>query len=213
MICGNRHHQNALQYHSLRRLAEPEVEPVSLFDMKDHLRVMPDQAEDDAYIQGLIAAGRRFIESRLGSCTTATRWTARLERLGCESCCSAGVAIPMPPLLLDDEHPFEAVLRDGDGGKTTIERGAYAIDDDVFPAVLRRRRGWPNVCCESSVSVKFWAGYRTAEEVPAQIRAALKLLVGHWYENRESVATDSGAIVMPHAVDALLASESWNGRF
>jgi uncharacterized phiE125 gp8 family phage protein len=194
-------------------MAEPEVEPVSLYDAKDHLRITPDVAEDDAYIQGLLAAGRRMVESRLGSCTTATRWTARLESIGCSSCCSDGVAIPMPPILVDIDHPFEAVLRNADGVQEIIDPAAYWIDDDAFPAVLRTRRGWPSVCCESSVSIRFWAGYRTAQEVPAQIRAALKLLVATWYENRESVATESGAIVMPHAVDALLASESWSGRY
>lgn len=206
-------HEFAPAYHSLRRLAEPEIEPVSLGEAKEHLRIAADVAEDDFYVAGLIAAARRMIESRIGAATTATRWTARLARLGCGSCCSAGLALPMPPLLLDAEHPIEFVHRAADGTKTVIDQAAYLVDDESWPAVVRPRAGWPGVCCDSWVSVSFWAGYRRAEEIPAQIRAALKMLVATWYENRESVATESGALVMPHAVDALLASESWDGRF
>lgn len=206
-------HEFAPAYHSLRRIGEPEVEPVSLGEAKEHLRIAADVAEDDSYVMGLIAAGRRLVESRIGSATTATRWTAKLSRTGCGGCCSSGLLLPMPPLLVDAEHPFECVLRREDGTKTTIDPAAYVLDDESWPAVLRPRTGWPATGCGLSVSVIFWAGVRRPEEVPAQIRAALKMLVGTWYENRESVATETGAAILPHAVDALLASESWDGRF
>jgi uncharacterized phiE125 gp8 family phage protein len=41
-------------------------------------------------------------------------------------------------------------------------------------------------------------------EVPAALRQAMLLLIGHWYENRESVTFDNVAM-LPQAVDALLA--------
>jgi uncharacterized phiE125 gp8 family phage protein len=201
-----------LSYDSLRRLAEPVVEPVSLFEVKEHLRVPVDVADDDAQMVAWIAAGRRMIESRLGRALTLTHWQARLVGVGCGCSCD-GVPLPMPPVYVDAEHPLEVFFRNGDGVKTTVDPSAYVVDDDRWPARLRTRTGWPGACCETSVYVRFWAGVRTAEEVPAQVRAALKMLVASWYENREAVATESGAVVMPLAVDALLASESWDGGY
>jgi uncharacterized phiE125 gp8 family phage protein len=202
----------ALPYDSLRRIAEPVIEPVSLFQMKEHLRIPLDVADDDLQLMAWIAAARRMVESRLGSTLTATHWQARLLGVGC-GCDCAGIRLPMPPLLVDEDYPVTIHHRDGDGVKTPVPVTAYVVDDDCWPAVLRVRSGWPGVCCESSVYIRFWAGLRTAEEVPAQVRAAVKMLVASWYENREAVATESGAVVMPMAVDALLASESWNGGY
>ena len=43
----------------------------------------------------------------------------------------------------------------------------------------------------NGVIVRFTAGYgETAEEVPERVVQAIKLLVGHMYENRESTAED-----------------------
>jgi uncharacterized phiE125 gp8 family phage protein len=209
MSCGG---QLALPYDSLRRVAEPVFEAVSLFDAKEHLRIPLDVSDDDVQIMAWIAAARRMIESRIGSTLTLTQWQARLVGVGC-GCSCGGVPLPMPPLVIDDAHPVEIFVRDGDGVKTWVDPSAYSVDDDRFPAVLRTRNGWPGVCCESSVYIRFWAGRRGAEEVPAQLRAALKMLVGHFYENREAVSTESGAVVLPLAVDALLASESWDGGY
>lgn len=36
------------------------------------------------------------------------------------------------------------------------------------------------------------------------IRTAMLLLIGHWFENREAVSTAGAAVVMPLAVEALL---------
>jgi hypothetical protein len=40
--------------------------------------------------------------------------------------------------------------------------------------------------------------------VPAAIKAAMKLAIGHWYENRESVVVGVTAMTLPMAFDALI---------
>ena len=53
----------------------------------------------------------------------------------------------------------------------------------------------------------YTAGFGAASsDVPPNVIHAVKLLVGHFYENREATAAIAGAFVaLPFAVDALLA--------
>lgn len=50
-------------------------------------------------------------------------------------------------------------------------------------------------------------GYADAEDpilMGDDVKAAMLLLIGHWYENRESVAIGDTAVAIPFAVEALL---------
>ena len=53
----------------------------------------------------------------------------------------------------------------------------------------------------NAVTVRYVCGYTS---VPAGIKAAMKLLIGHWYENREAVHVGNIVNVMPMAVESLL---------
>jgi uncharacterized phiE125 gp8 family phage protein len=59
-----------------------------------------------------------------------------------------------------------------------------------------------------AVTIRAVVGYGEATEVPATIKAAMKMMLAHWYENREAVAMGSTS-EMPFAVDVLLAAEMW----
>jgi uncharacterized phiE125 gp8 family phage protein len=55
------------------------------------------------------------------------------------------------------------------------------------------------------VTVTYVAGYGPAgDDVPAAIRHAMLLLIGHWYEHRESVVVGGNPVQVPLAVQALL---------
>jgi uncharacterized phiE125 gp8 family phage protein len=59
---------------------------------------------------------------------------------------------------------------------------------------------------QNAVAVRFVCGYgASASSVPQTARAAMKLLVGHWWTHREAVAVGAMAEV-PLAVDALLST-------
>lgn len=68
--------------------------------------------------------------------------------------------------------------------------------DQVWPGSYHR---------EDAVSVTYVAGYGNADAVPAPIKAAILLIVGHLYENREASTVGVSAELLPMAVDALLA--------
>jgi uncharacterized phiE125 gp8 family phage protein len=54
------------------------------------------------------------------------------------------------------------------------------------------------------IQVTYVAGYGAAASVPQKYKQAMLLLIGHWYENRETVivGTISGPIAL--AVDSLI---------
>ena len=54
--------------------------------------------------------------------------------------------------------------------------------------------------------IRFEAGYGPPETVFAAIKATIKLLVGHLYENREAVITGRTAAKLPFAVNSSLWS-------
>jgi hypothetical protein len=96
------------------------------------------------------------------------------------------------------------------------------------PARVRRPFGsiWPVPAYGTlnAVLVEYEAGYApsgqpdrlTADSVPSAIKAAMKLMIGHWYENRESVAMNvAPPQEVPLAVKQLLAptrsaTSAWN---
>ena len=95
-----------------------------------------------------------------------------------------------------------------------IDAGDYFVDMKSEPGriVLNYSKSWPSIVLRpaNGVCVTFQPGYGdAATNVPQRIRQAIKLLISHWYENREPVST-SGAIPkeMPFSVESLL----WQDR-
>ena len=190
----------------------PRVEPVSLTELKEHLRILPENAEDDAHLQTLIATARSLVESRLGYPLHATQYRATFElrpsgghgmRCICGGCTggSRGHALPMGPVLNTADHPITLTL-DGD----TMASDGFTVDIDqgtVEPVDRSYTRA----------VVTYWAGVAPGGYIAPQAKVAILLLAAHWYEHRTAVVSETGAQVLPMAVDALLASVSRTGRY
>lgn len=87
---------------------------------------------------------------------------------------------------------------------TDLPTGEHASPARIQPAyqqIYPVTRDVPN-----AVVVRFVAGYGSATStVPAAIKAAMKLLIGNWWQNREAgLITRGTADVLPYGVDALL---------
>jgi uncharacterized phiE125 gp8 family phage protein len=68
----------------------------------------------------------------------------------------------------------------------------------------------PHLMDDNAVSVTWWAGYGSAgSSVPAAVRHAILMLVGHWYENRSTVLVGSTSKQLEFAVESLLSSHRW----
>jgi uncharacterized phiE125 gp8 family phage protein len=194
-------------WNSIQRIAEPAIEPVGLAEIKAHLRLTPDFADDDGYILSVVSAARRMVESRTGRTLTETRWRGRLiPPFG------TTVAVPMPPLIVDPACPVRIIRDNGPAGFAVVDPDSYWLDPYSFPGQIVFGSGYPGSGSRGLV-VEWFAGHRSAAETPFGLRQAVMGLAAHFYENRETVSAEGSAAVIPQFLDALLAADSWDGRY
>lgn len=183
---------------ALTRVTDPTAEPVSLAEAKTHLRV--DTTADDALIASLVVAAREAIEEISGRSLMTQTWDLVFDAFP-----DAPFTVPRPPLA----SVTHITYTDKDGNESTFASANYVVDTNSEPGrvALATDAEWPSTTLYpiGAVVVRFVAGYGNAGDVPERYLQALKLVIGHWYENREAIAT-TGAMPkeMPLAVQALL---------
>jgi uncharacterized phiE125 gp8 family phage protein len=196
-----------VQYRSLTRQTPPAVEPVTVAEAKAHLRV--DISDDDTYIGTLITAAREWCEQYLDRTLVNTQWVMRFDSFPYE------IELPRPPISSSgDTTAVTLTYTLGDDSTATLSTATYRVDRNSTPGVVRQLRAgsWPgNLDDYNAVSVTWWAGYgASGSSVPATIRHAILLLVGHWYESRQAaVATGAVPQDVPYGVKSLLSSQTW----
>jgi uncharacterized phiE125 gp8 family phage protein len=179
-------------------LTPPALEPVSLADAKHFLRVQHD--DDDNVIAALIAAARVQVEAQTRRALIEQAW--RLVR---DVWPAAGrlPVLPVPLIAVTAIRVFDA-----DGAPQVLDVDDFAVDTVSAPAVLAFARGAPRVPgrLAAGLEIDITAGYGDdAEDVPAPLRQAIRMLVAHWYENRGVIAASGEVSAMPVSVSSLIA--------
>lgn len=183
--------------------AAPAVEPISLLEAKLHLRV--EHTSDDALITALISAARLHCEAVTDRAFITQTWDLTLDAFPCEG----PIWLPRPPVssvasvtYLDSAgapqtwaaENYRSVLPFGPWAQRGFLTPAYGVTYPTTREVI------------GAVTVRCVCGYGGATAVPESIKAAIKLLVAHWYENREAASASSSVMQSaPLAVDALLS--------
>jgi uncharacterized phiE125 gp8 family phage protein len=200
-----------VQYRSLTRQTPPAVEPVTLAEAKAHLRV--DTSDDDTYIGTLITAAREWCEQYLDRTLVHTQWVMRFDKFP-----DSGihpVELPRPPMVASGTATAVTVTFTQEAGTTsTYSTAEYRVDRNATPGAILPIYGstWtPHRQDDNAISVTWWAGYgATGASVPAAIRHAILMLVGHWYDGaRSGVLTGSISKEIEFGVKSLLDSQRW----
>lgn len=203
----------------LKVITQPLVEPVSLDEAKLHLRV--DGTEEDDLITALIQAAREYVERYTRKTLIYTTYRYTLDTFPGGSTWTAfstmePIELPRQPvaeIAVGGNYSY-AMPRiryyDTDSVQQTLTYAGedFELDLGSNPPALRLfpYSYWPiaEYYRANAVEVDFVAGYGpTSASVPASLIAAIKLLIGHWYENRQAVGAGFGAEV-PLAVESLL---------
>lgn len=152
--------------------AEPTAEPVSLQEVKRHVRA-EYHTDDDAYLNGLIAAARDHIERYTGTFVAEREVSLRCD--GFSDFCY----VPAAPLQM-----VEVSYVDTEGAEQTLADTVYELRNDNMHTeiVLRYGQTWPAIQLGSRITVTAVAGYETA---PPALKHALLLWIGAAYEVRE----------------------------
>lgn len=186
--------------------------PVTLDEVKAHLRVDSTTTED-TYIGTLIAASIRHIEQREDRTLVNTVYRMTLDEFPCDS--SEAIRVPRPPL----QSVTSITYTNSTGGSSTWASSDYIVDAESTPGRILPAFGqaYPSPRdIENAITITYQAGYggttastsQSAAAVPATYKHAVKLLVSHWFENREPVNIGNIANALPMTVEALLSSES-----
>lgn len=196
-----------MEEYALQRVVGPSVEPISLAEARLHLRLDEDFTDDDLLIGTIVQGAREYCEEVLGQALVSQSWKLFMDRFPAWE-----IRIPRPPLISISHVKY---LSPETGEMTTLDADRYDVDVASRPGRITPVRfgWWPAVAWHTNaVEVLFIAGEGGESSVPARVKLAMKLLVGHWYENREHVVTGTIATELQKSVDALLAS-AWSGSY
>lgn len=183
---------------------------LSLDTCREHLEVVPIDGDsdnethpDDALILGMLDAAVAHAEQFTGLSLMVRTWEAAMDELP-----AAGFELPRPPFI--ELLSFSAV-NDSDG---EFDAASYLVDDygtPEQPVVLRPTTTWPIVVkAPNTVKVRYRSGYQSEENpdsdalpLPRSLRAAILLILGHLYANRED-SVEKALASIPNGAEALM---------
>ena len=176
-------------------LAGPAEEPVSLAQAKAFLKV--DDAAEDALITTLIGAARLHVEGVTGRALLAQSWRVVLDHWPV----NGWVKLPVGPFI----SVTAITAYDGDGEAHELALGQFLPEPDRL-IVPQSVVGMPALQERHGIEIDYVAGFGAEpEDVPADIRQALLVLVGYWFEHRDAVIVAGSGAVVPSGFDRLVA--------
>lgn len=163
-------------------VAEPTTEPITIDEAKQFLRLLPDDTSEDDFISGLITAAREYCENFTGRALATQTIAMYLDEI------PVSVEVPMPPLqsvdkieVIDADKAVHELIADTD----------YMIDSGEISSIIftaSAQEVAAHLYPINPVQITCTVGYDA--DIPVGIKQAIMLLVAHWYENREAVATN-----------------------
>lgn len=190
------------QYRGNRLTTAPATEPVTIAELKTHLRI--SGSSEDEYLSTLISEARQEIEDATGLALikqvwqlTLDRWPHQRERwwdgvreghpdiLYGPNSAHGTVALPRYPLQSVDT----VTVYDESGNSTAVTiASTFDVDTQRFPGRLTLQIGatWPIALRSSNaIEIVYTAGYgEVASDVPTPLKRAVRLMASYMYEHR-----------------------------
>ena len=170
----------------LKKVVQPSSEPVTLAEAQLHLRLdtagSPPSHPDDTLVEALISASRENAEQytslTIASCVYEMQGKAEDDELSLQTYPVTSIA--------------SVTYHDEDDVTQTVSASNYYVDNFQRPARLVFKEPAPS----QTLTVRFSAGFTDGQSpneypIPSGIKASILLLLGHLYENRESVTAQS----------------------
>jgi len=183
----------------------PAVEPVTLAEVKKHLRLATTDAEATAYtseddlLNRLITVARTQAEQETGRAFITQTKTYYLDAWPDEPF----IRLPYPTL---QSAAVTYRLEDD----TTYANTLSTVDTDIVSepgrVVLQPNESWPSgtLYTDRPIKIVYVCGYGLAADVPEGIKSAILLKISDLYENRGEVVLGISVSKISDAVDSLL---------
>ena len=185
----------------LEKISNPTQFPLTLAEIKRHLRVTTD--DDDSLLTDYIASATEYCEDQVPGARSfmSQTWDWKIHFFPGDS-----FEVPRPPLQSLTHIKYYAT--NSSTGTTTLSSTNYLVHIPTnMPGQIELHPevgAWPSVADRAdAVQVRLISGWTIA---PNQVKQAVKLLVGHWYSNREDILVGTISSNIPHGVTALLGS-------
>jgi len=198
-------------YQRTKIATAPASIPVTLTEAKAHLRV--DFTTDDTLITTLINVATEYAEKRLGRALITQTWDLYMD----EWPEGDTIEIPFSPL----QSITHIKYYDTSNVEQTWASSNYVVDTISEPARVIQSatgNGYQSLYNRpNAINVRFVCGYGAAStNIPETIRAGIKLLISHFYENREGLVIGQGTVAelqIPKAVESLFNMMTINRTF
>lgn len=174
---------------------------VTLDEMKAHLRIEQSFTEDDNYIQALILAAMDLVEQM-----TWRYLNQNTIQFNCEIWPDESIIY----LCRGVAYQIESVKYiDSFGIQNTMSTGVdynFDISNEIGRIKLLNRPEL-NKDILNAVEVIYttrWNQFDTENIIPEAVKSAIKLMCGHWYENRQDVITGTITSELPKTSEYIL---------
>lgn len=184
---------------ALSVLTPGATEPVTLAEMKAHLRV--DHSDEDGLIGDLIADARAEAEAATGLTLRESTLRLTLDRF------PPVVRLPVWPVRGIDQVAYD----DADGVEQVLASDRWTWVRSRSPNLVAPAEGdsWPVPRLHwDAVRIDIDAGW-APDDVPRDIRRAILLIAGRHYAFREDVTAGAAPAPLPEPARALLARHAF----
>ena len=173
----------------------PTSEPITLEEAKLYLRV--DNSVEDSLITTLIVAARKQVESDTWCSLMPQTWKLSLDYNEVKTFTGL-TKTPITAISHIKYFDINVVQQ-------TLSTGSYQTNILNEPAIIEITE-MPTINKQmNAFEIQFTSGYTNAAAVPQELKLAMHLLIGHWYEHREAV-TIGNMKELPMGYDALISA-------
>jgi uncharacterized phiE125 gp8 family phage protein len=174
----------------------PSAEPLTLADLKAHIRVENDA--EDTVLAGLIRVAREHLERVTGLALISQGWRLYLD---CWPVNGPQKISRGPVLAVDAVRAFDEL-----GEESEVALAGHVLDGARRPARLWLRERPAARQAMNGIEVDFTAGFgESGADVPDTLKRAMLVHAAHCYEFRGAVPADMQPASVPEGYDRLVA--------
>ena len=185
--------------------SQPAIEPITLSEAREHLRNEGLTADDD-YLTTLITVSRKWVENYTSRALITQTWKQSWD------------FVPMCGTFELAMNPVQSISAftyvDENGDTQNYSTYQTDLQSDVARLVPNVSTTFPSteLGLVNAINITFICGYGDdAEDVPMDIRHAIKILIGYFYDDNRSGVYMDKTIPVPKIVEYLLTNYRLTG--
>lgn len=176
-------------------IAPPAHEPLSLAEIKAHLRV--DHDHEDSFLIETLKAARQYTEFASGVKLISQEWRQYENKRPHDGCI---------PLKLRPVQSINTVTAyDVEGNSTVLQTAQYQLTRTSDQPVLEISTSLDGYLLENGLEIDMVVGLGDfGVDTPESLKRAIMLLIAHWYEFRGAVSPSQQPVSLPPGFENLI---------